>query len=70
VKRWLPTILVVSIGLLTEAAGAILYPAYKPQVPTASKEQMESAKGESVHARGPAEAAVTNLNFKGVDPFL
>ena len=59
-KRFLPFVIVAVVGLVTIGAGVILYRAKRPQT-TAIPKGMAASKehGEEVHARGPANAAVT-----------
>jgi protein-disulfide isomerase len=59
-KRFLPFVIVAVVGLVTIGAGVILYRAKRPQT-TAIPKAMAAPKerGEEVHARGPADAAVT-----------
>ena len=59
-KRFLPFIIVAVVGLVTIGAGVMLYRAKRPQT-TAIPKAMAASKerGEEVHVRGPANAAVT-----------
>ena len=59
-KRFLPFVIVAVVGLVTIGAGVILYRAKRPQT-TAIPKAMGASKehAEEVHARGPANAAVT-----------
>jgi protein-disulfide isomerase len=59
-KRVLPFVIVAVVGFVTLGAGIMLYRAKRPQ--TATIPQAMAApkeRGEEVHARGPADAAVT-----------
>ena len=59
-KRVLPFIIVAVVGFVTLGAGVILYRAKRPQTATIPKAMAASKeRGEEVHARGPANAAVT-----------
>src|SRR5438552_18705231 len=59
-KRFLPFVIVAVVGLVTIGAGVILYRAKRPQTATIPKAMAASKeRGEEVHARGPANAAVT-----------
>jgi protein-disulfide isomerase len=59
-KRVLPFIIVAVVGFVTLGAGIVLYRAKRPQT-TAIPKGMAASKelAEEVHARGPANAAVT-----------
>jgi len=56
VKRALPFLIVGVVALLTVAAGAFMYRAYKPQELQSSE---KSESGDRAHVRGPAKALVT-----------
>src|SRR5213595_4343062 len=59
-KRFLPFVIVAVVGFVTLGAGVILYRAKRPQTATIPKAMAASKeRGEEVHARGPANAAVT-----------
>src|SRR6266481_9015484 len=59
-KRFLPFAIVAVVGLVTIGAGVILYRAKRPQTTAIPKEMAASKeRGGEVHARGPANAAVT-----------
>jgi protein-disulfide isomerase len=60
VTRFLPFIIVAVVGLVTIGGGIMLYRAKRPQT-TAIPEAMAASKerGEEVHVRGAANAAVT-----------
>jgi protein-disulfide isomerase len=60
VKRFLPFVIVAVVGLVTVGAGITLYFAKRPPatlIPKAMASRKE--RGEEVHVRGPANAAVT-----------
>lgn len=59
-KRVLPFIIVALVGLVTLGAGIMLYRAKRPQTATIPQTMAASKeRGEQIHARGPANAAVT-----------
>jgi Na+:H+ antiporter, NhaA family len=63
-KRYLPFIIVVVVGLATIATGTILYRAKRPVVLTISKELAPKKNdAESIHIRGRADAPVTLEEF-------
>ena len=63
-RRYLPFIIVVVVGLATLAAGAILYRTKRPVVLTISKELAPKKNdAESIHIRGRADAPVTLEEF-------
>jgi protein-disulfide isomerase len=63
-KRFLPFIIVAVVGLVTVGAGIMLYRAKRPVPVAISKEKAVGKEGpEKVHARGPADAAVTLEEF-------
>jgi protein-disulfide isomerase len=60
VRRFLPFIIVVVVGLVTIGAGIVLYRAKRPQTTTIPKAMADSNEhAEEVHVRGAANAAVT-----------
>ena len=60
-KRFLPFVIVAVVGLVTVGAGIILYRAKRPPATVIPKAMDATSKerGEEVHARGPANAAIT-----------
>ena len=58
-KRYLPFIIVIVVGLATVAGGIALYQAKRP----APLKMSEERAGESTHIRGPANAPVTLEEF-------
>jgi NhaA family Na+:H+ antiporter len=63
-RRYLPFIIVVVVGLATIATGTILYRAKRPVVLTISKELAPKKNdAESIHIRGRADAPVTLEEF-------
>jgi protein-disulfide isomerase len=63
-KRTLPFLIVAAVGLATIGIGTALYRSKRAGIPTFSKEAAESEGGnESIHAMGPANAAVTLEEF-------
>jgi protein-disulfide isomerase len=60
VKRFLPFVIVAVVGLVTVGAGITLYFAKRPPAAAIPKAMAASKeRGDEVHARGPANAAVT-----------
>src|SRR5438128_540780 len=63
-KRYLPFIIVALVGLLAVGGGAFLYRAKRSGNPTPKISKTETLpSGESIHALGPADAAVTLEEF-------
>ncbi len=62
-KRWLPYLIIGVVGLITAAAGVVLYKAKKAPTPSATVEANEPARAETAHIRGPARAPVTIEEF-------
>jgi protein-disulfide isomerase len=63
-KRYLPFVIVALVAILTLGAGIMLYRAKRPVPVTISKEKgVGQESPEKVHARGPANAAVTLEEF-------
>jgi NhaA family Na+:H+ antiporter len=63
-RRFLPFIIVVVVGLATIATGTILYRTKRPTVLTISKELAPKKNdAESIHIRGRADAPVTLEEF-------
>ena len=63
-KRYLPFIIVAVVGLLAVGGGAFLYRAKRSANPTPKISKTETLpSGESIHALGPADAAVTLEEF-------
>src|SRR5881398_2304 len=63
-KRYLPFIIVAVVGLLAVGGGAFLYRAKRSATPTPKISKTETLpSGESIHALGPADAAVTLEEF-------
>jgi NhaA family Na+:H+ antiporter len=64
-KRYLPFVIVIGIGLATLGSGALLYRAKRPQVHSIPESQSLSAKNDqqSVHIRGNPDAPVTLEEF-------
>src|SRR5262252_6103863 len=61
-KRFLPFIIVITVGLLAVGGGAYLYRAKRPAGPKLSKIESGPASGP-VHVLGPENAAVTIEEF-------
>jgi NhaA family Na+:H+ antiporter len=61
-RRYLPFVIVVVVGIATLATGTMLYRAKRPPVLTISKE-VETKKNDTVHIRGHADAPVTLEEF-------
>ena len=59
----LPIGIVAFVGLVAIGSGVLLYRANKPQVLSISTAKAAAEKAEAVHARGPANAAVTVEEF-------
>jgi protein-disulfide isomerase len=57
-KRYLPFVIVVVVGLITVGSGIALYRAKRPDVLTITSTG-SGKPGEPIHVRGPADAAVT-----------
>src|SRR5438874_4514804 len=63
-KRYLPFIIVALVGLFAVGGGAFLYRAKRSANPTPKISKTETLpSGESIHALGPADAAVTLEEF-------
>ena len=63
-KRYLPLIIVIVVGLLAAAGGITLYQIKRPRVLTASSEHMRKGEtGESLHILGNPNAPVTLEEF-------
>ena len=63
-KRYLPFVIVVVVGLATFGSGAMLYRAKRPQVKNIPESQSVSAKSDaSAHIRGNPDAPVTLEEF-------
>ena len=63
-RRYLPFIIVVVVGLAALASGTMLYRAKRPVVLTISKELApKKTDAGSIHIRGPADARVTLEEF-------
>jgi protein-disulfide isomerase len=59
-KRYLPFVIIALVGLIALGGGAMLYRSKRPQVTVIPKESAPAGpQTEEVHARGPANAAVT-----------
>jgi len=59
-KRYLPFVIITLVGLIALGGGATLYRAKRPQTTTIPKAMGASKeRGEEVHVRGAANAAVT-----------
>jgi protein-disulfide isomerase len=63
--RYLPFIIVISVGLLTLGSGTMLYRAKRLPVLTIPKEKIAAGKGvgAGIHVLGPVEAPVTLEEF-------
>jgi len=64
-KRYLPFVIVVVVGLATFGSGAMLYRAKRPQLRNIPESQSLAAKGDkqSAHIRGNPDAPVTLEEF-------
>jgi protein-disulfide isomerase len=63
-RRYLPSIIVAAVALLTLGSGTMLYHAKRPRVLTISKETAsKTSDTESIHVRGNPDAPVTLEEF-------
>ncbi|MEY2485878.1 MAG: hypothetical protein QOH39_1526 [Verrucomicrobiota bacterium] len=64
-KRYLPFVIVIAVGLLTIASGAMLYRAKRSPVLTITNDRSVAGKADekSMHIRGPVDAPVTLEEF-------
>jgi protein-disulfide isomerase len=64
-KRYLPFVIVVVVGLATFGSGTVLYRAKRPQLHNIPEAQSVAAKGDkqSAHIRGNPDASVTVEEF-------
>jgi|SRR4051794_38481297 len=62
-KRYLPLVIVISVGLITVAAGAMLYRVYRPVTITITDHNGSGGQPSVTHIRGPADAPVTIEEF-------
>lgn len=62
-RRYLPFIIVVAVGLVTLGSGTLFYRAKRPPVLTIAKNQAAPGKDGAGHVRGQADAPVTLEEF-------
>ena len=62
-RRYLPWIIVVLVGVLAVGGGVALYQIKRPRVLTTTTENIANTAGESLHIRGNPNAAVTLEEF-------
>lgn len=62
-RRYLPFIIVVAVGLLTLGSGTLFYRAKRAPILTISKHQVAPGKDGAGHVRGQADAPVTLEEF-------
>lgn len=62
-RRYLPFVIVIAVGLTAVGTGTALYRARRPAIPSTKQASSETEAGDSVHALGPADAPVTLEEF-------
>ncbi len=62
-KRWLPLLIVATVGLITTAVGVVLYQAMKAPSLTATSGATEPGNPSLAHMRGAARAPITIEEF-------